>query len=454
MRHFFAAVAIFLGAVLGPAGAHDIPGESRIHAFAKPEGERLHVLLRVPLELLMNLDLPKRGGPGYLDLPHVETQLPRAIAAAAKDIVFLEDGRPLVLARGEARISLPSDRSFESYDRALQSIGGAKLAPDTDVFWNQGYFDAHLEYPIRSTQEDFSVDFRVSPGLRERLKLDLRYVAPDGAVRAFEINTASGVIPIDPRWHQAAWTFVKAGFEHILDGIDHLLFLLCLVAPFRRIGWTLVGVITSFTVAHSVTLISAAYGLVPSGSWFPPLVELLIAVSILYMAVENLLRPNLERRWLITFVFGLVHGFGFSFLLQAKLQFAGSHLLASLLAFNVGIELGQLLVLAIALPVLGWIGRRGRLPERALTLFVSVVVGHTAWHWMTERLEALRNVTWPEPEEWLKMAGYALPVLALIIGLAWFLRRRGSSPEPNQSGESMMRADFGSPNARIRDLWS
>ena len=76
--------------------------------------------------------------------------------------------------------------------------------------------------------------------------------------------------------------------------MDHLLFLLCLVMPFRRLGWTLVGVVTSFTVAHSVTLIAAAYGMVPSGAWFPPLVEMLIAVSILYMAIENVLRPNLR----------------------------------------------------------------------------------------------------------------------------------------------------------------
>ncbi len=70
---------------------------------------------------------------------------------------------------------------------------------------------------------------------------------------------------LDPRWHQAAWAFLKAGFSHILDGPDHLLFLLCLVIPFRRIGWTLMGVITSFTLAHSVTLIAAAYGVVPVG---------------------------------------------------------------------------------------------------------------------------------------------------------------------------------------------
>lgn len=420
----FACVAAILLLVAGRAAAHDVPGESRIHAFVKPEGERLRVALRVPLELLLNLDLPKRGV-GYLDLAHVEGRLAQAVAAATKDIVFLEDGRLLAPGHGQGRISLPSDRSFESFDRALESIRGPKLPPDSDVFWNQGYFDAYVEYPIRSAQAAFAVDFHVAPGLRDRLKLDLRFVRPDGTVRAFEVATASGQIDLDPRWHQAAWTFVKAGFEHILDGVDHLLFLLCLVAPFRRIGWTLVGVITSFTVAHSITLIAAAYGFVPSGAWFPPFVETLIAVSILYMAIENVLKPNLERRWLVTFVFGLVHGFGFSFLLQSKLQFAGTHLLTSLLAFNVGIELGQLLVLAIVIPVLAWLTRQGRFTEKALTWFVSLVVGHTAWHWMTERAEALGNAEWPEPDAWLALAAYAVPVVVLAGALAWFVRHRG-----------------------------
>lgn len=451
MRRLLLILALAAVAVLNPATAHDIAGESRIHAFVKPEGDRLHVVLRVPLELLLNLDLPKRGA-GYLDLPHVEGRLGEAIAATAKDIEFFEDGRRLAVVRGQGRISLPSDRSFESYARALELLRGPKLAPGTDVFWNQGYFDAHIEYPIGSAPADFAVDFHVAPGLGDRLKLDLRYVTQDNGVRAFEIVTASGRIPLDPRWHQAAWTFVKAGFEHILDGIDHLLFLLCLVAPFRRIGWTLVGVITSFTVAHSVTLIAAAYGFVPSGAWFPPLVEALIAVSILYMAIENLLRANLQRRWMVTFVFGLVHGFGFSFLLQSKLQFAGSHLLASLLAFNVGIELGQLLVLAIVIPVLGWVLRFGRISERALTLFLSLVVGHTAWHWMTDRFEALGKVEWPEPDVLLNAAVYGVAVVVLIaVGYHLLKRRVLSSAVGARPATAALQGSSAGSNPR--DLW-
>ena len=209
-----------------------------------------------------------------------------------------------------------------------------------------------------------------------------------------------------------------------------MLFLLCLVIPFRRIGWTLVGVITSFTVAHSVTLIAAAYGIVPSAAWFPPLIETLIAVSILYMAIENVLRPNLQRRWLVTFAFGLVHGFGFSFLLKSQLQFAGSHLLTSLLAFNVGIELGQLLVLAILVPLITLLFSWVHPGEKTLNLILSLVIGHTAWHWTVERAQALRDVEWPALATWLGPAGLALATLGLVGGLISFIRHRPAPRVP------------------------
>ena len=133
---------------------------------------------------------------------------------------------------------------------------------------------------------------------------------------------------------------MKLGFFHILDGTDHLLFLFCLVIPFRRFR-ALIPVVTAFTVAHSITLIASAYNLAPDALWFPPLIETLIAMSIVYMALENIVGgATVQRRWMITFGFGLVHGFGFSFALRQTMQFAGSHLLASLLSFNVGVELG------------------------------------------------------------------------------------------------------------------
>lgn len=394
-----------------------------MHVFAKPEAERLQVLMRIPLALLLNIDLPKQG-PGYLDLTRIDEGLARAIAATDKAVEWFEDGRRLTLARGEARISLPSDRSFDRFETARALLQGPRLPESTYVFWNQGYFDVYLEYSIRAARSSFALDFRVAPGMRDRLKVDLRHLSPDGAVRAYEIPTGSGPIVLDPRWHQAAGSFVRSGLAHILDGPDHLLFLLCLVLPFRRLDKRLVGVVTAFTVAHSFTLIAAAYGLVPSGAWFPPLVETLIAGSILYMAIENILRPAPARRWLVSGLFGLVHGFGFSFMLAAQLQFAGSHLLLSLLAFNVGIELGQLLVLLAALPALAVLHRSRAATERTVAVIVCALVAHTAWHWLGERAEALRKADWPilEAARPDLLAWSAL--LVVLVGCVWLFRQQ------------------------------
>ena len=107
-------------------------------------------------------------------------------------------------------------------------------------------------------------------------------------------RATEGLIRLDPRWYQASLRFVQAGFLHILDGTDHLLFLLCLVIPFRQFRQLLL-IVTSFTVAHSFTLIASAYGLGPDALWFPPLIETLIAMSILYMALENIVGSQQRR---------------------------------------------------------------------------------------------------------------------------------------------------------------
>ena len=119
---------------------------------------------------------------------------------------------------------------------------------------------------------------------------------PDGAERIFNYIGNPGVVDLDPRWHQAVLRFVVMGFEHILEGTDHLLFLFCLVIPLRSLRG-LIPVVTSFTIAHSITLISSAFGLAPNVLWFPPLIETLIALSIVYMAFENIVGARLEHRW-------------------------------------------------------------------------------------------------------------------------------------------------------------
>ena len=124
---------------------------------------------------------------------------------------------------------------------------------------------------------------------------------------------------------------------------------------------------------------------------------MLIALSIVYMAFENIVGVKLEKRWIVAFGFGLVHGFGFSFLLSDSMQFAGSHLFTSLLAFNVGVEFGQILILIIVLPLLNLLFKYV-VAEKAGTILLSALVAHSGWHWMTERNDKLAayQFEWPE----------------------------------------------------------
>ena len=223
----------------------------------------------------------------------------------------------------------------------------------------------------------------------------LRFLPPNGAERAFNYIGDPGLIQLEPSWWYAFSRFVVLGFDHILEGIDHLLFLFCLVIPARSVR-SLVPVVTAFTIAHSITLISSAFGFTPSALWFPSLIETLIALSVVYMACENIVGAKLHRRWLIVFCFGLIHGFGFSFILSDRMQFAGSHLVSALLAFNIGVELGQLLVLIVAVPLLR-LAFKYFPSEKIGTIVLSAIAGHSAWHWFTERGGELLQYRWEWP---------------------------------------------------------
>ena len=409
----FAAVVLI--ALARGAAAHDIPYDATVQAFVKPAGPHLDLLVRVPLKTMRDVDFPELRG-GYLDIEKLAPLLPDAATLWISDFVEIyEDGARLPKPRIMAtQVSLESDRSFVSYETARDHVAGPKLPNGANVVWNQVMFDVWFEYPIRSDRSNFSIHSGLNR-LAARVVTALRFVPPGGAVRALEFPGDPGILHLDPSWYQAARQFVGLGFFHILDGTDHLLFLLCLVIPFRRLR-ALVPVVTAFTVAHSFTL---------------------IAVSIVYMALENIVGgATVRRRWMVAFGFGLVHGFGFSFALRQTLQFAGSHLVASLLSFNIGVEIGQLLVLALLIPVLDALFRYA-VAERMGTIILSALVAHTGWHWMLERGDRLRayRFEWPAlPAAALAAGAHWAMLAAILAGLVWAVRalwrqwaRRGGS---------------------------
>lgn len=384
--------------------ADEIPLRVAVQAFVKPEGERLHLLMRVPMDALVEAQFPLRGEVGFVIFSEARGAMESAAFNEILQAIQLFEGDQMLQSpRLEAvRIALPSDRSFVDFDSALANVHSAPLPDSMDLYYRQGFLDIHASYEIESDSSRFSVDARLG-GLGIETTTVLRYMLADGSERTFSFIGNPGLVYMDPRWYQAVFNFVVLGFDHILEGTDHLLFLFCLLIPLRRVS-ALIPVITSFTIAHSITLIASALGWVPSTIWFPALIETLIALSIVYMACENIIGVRQQHRWIVTFCFGLIHGFGFSFLLTESMQFAGGHLVMSLLAFNLGVELGQILVVLIAVPIVYALFRYA-LPERAGVILLSAILGHWAWHWMQER--------------WANLSAYDINFP--VIGLQFFI---------------------------------
>ena len=403
--------------------AHEIPADVTVQVFVKPDAEILRMIVRVPLISMRDYDFPARE-PGYLIISEAEPLIQEAAVEWIANYVEMYEGnellaRPLVAA---ARIAIPGERAFRSYDDAIENALSAPLPDDIDLPPQQAMLDVVLEWTITSEESDFSID-PLFAQLGIRTVTVLRFLPAGGTERAFQYSGNPDLVRLDPRWHQAAWRFVVLGFDHILDGIDHLLFLFCLVVPFRSF-WALVPIITSFTAGHSITLIAAALGLTPQALWFPPLIATLIALSIVYMAFENILGAKLKNRWMIAFSFGLVHGFGFSFALSEVLQFGGSHLLTSLVSFNVGVEFGQLFVLALTVPLLEFLFRKV-LPEVGGIVVLSALLAHTGWHWMTERGGQLIQYDFRVPIVGAGFTATALRWLMLVLiifGTGWLLK--------------------------------
>ena len=184
------------------------------------------------------------------------------------------------------------------------------------------------------------------------------------------------------KWHTFK-QFTMLGIEHILLGFDHLCFLAALLLAANSLG-SVVKIITSFTIAHSITLALAALNIVNIS---PAFVEPMIAVSIIYVGLENVWRrgQEIEGRWLLTFAFGLIHGFGFaSVLRELNIGASGSGLAIPLVSFNLGVEIGQLAVAALFWGII-WKIRKTEIFKTRLVPAFSILVAIAGAYWLIER---------------------------------------------------------------------
>lgn len=227
-------------------------------------------------------------------------------------------------------------------------------------------------------------------GIEESFSDALLRIAPLGRpVQTERLTRDRPMVPVSAvpdRW-QVARTYTVIGVEHILAGFDHLLFVIAMVLLLQN-GWAVVKAATAFTVAHSITLAGTTLGLF--GLAQAP-VEALIALSIVFLAVEIAKQADGTKRlseripWIVAFLFGLLHGFGFAGALR-EIGLPEGEVPIALLTFNIGVEVGQLTIIAVTLAVIALLRRFAFPALRPATMVATYAIGGTASFWFIERL--------------------------------------------------------------------
>ncbi|MDF1562538.1 MAG: HupE/UreJ family protein [Deltaproteobacteria bacterium] len=359
--------AIVLALLLSPlaALAHQT-ADSRLEVEVRPLANEVDLLVLIPAPDLSDALSLKLGADGALDPEDLEPN--RAlITAYLRGTTGARRGGKTCEPTGEATLRLGEGKRHLLFLDTLRCTQdrGPLLLSHAALFETGRY--KHLAR-IQVGDEVTTTVF--SPGLaRTSIPLEDR---PGPAGRALSV----------------VGSYLWLGVMHIWGGIDHVLFVICLLVVADRFRG-LLGVITSFTAAHTITLLASALG---AFSLSPGIVEPAIAASILYVAGENVWAAHTGRekishgwrRYAVTFAFGLIHGFGFSYVLRDEVGLPTEALLPALLSFNVGVELGQVVVVAAAWPVLRWLSHKGY--WKPLLFAAMTVVGIVAGYWLVTRL--------------------------------------------------------------------
>jgi uncharacterized membrane protein YidH (DUF202 family) len=267
---------------------------------------------------------------------------------------------------------------FNNLGEARAALSGPVYPPESrETLVGDALVDVAIFYPYAGSKEAFLFSSSLGadlPGAEQTENL-LRLYRTDGTVSVYRARgTLRTPIAGGASRLAVAVMYVSQGVRHILEGADHVLFVLCLALGAVTIR-ALVSQVTGFTVGHSVTLAAGFLGYAPNAPWFVPLVETGIALSIVYVALAFLFRMRFGNLPATTAV-GLLHGFGFSFVLSRILKLDSSNLALGLISFNVGVEIGQLGIILLVWPALHWLD--GRSPRSSARVRAAAAWGSIA----------------------------------------------------------------------------
>ncbi|MGI9382017.1 MAG: HupE/UreJ family protein [Methyloligellaceae bacterium] len=305
----------------------------------------------------------------YLDAKALRAD-PEGLARIVADTLVLRaEGRRLG-AYAEAARAYPAQKQprFANLKEARAALKGPAYAEAfKETYVGNTVLDVQLFYPTNAPASRYTLGVRKPAGVpgEERLANLLLVHTGKGAPAIYRaLGTlekpfrVDGVTIAAARYAESkrtAWSdarrFTGLGIRHILEGADHVLFVLCLTIGALGLG-NLLWRVTGFTLGHSLTLALGFFGFAPQAAWFVPAVETVIALTIIYAGVIALLERGRKGTFLVTAFIGLIHGLGFSFVLQQYLKVSSPNVWVSLASFNVGVEIGQVAIVVLVWPLL------------------------------------------------------------------------------------------------------
>lgn len=370
----FALLLALVAGLAGTAAAHfNLNVNIRI-IHIEERADHLRILIRLPMAYLVADKLGPEQADGsrtpapystnateegqlvhYLD-PEALRRDPNGLALLIAEGHVLRSGdRELLPEIGRLRAA-PALKQlpFATLDEADTALKGDVYPADLDATYvGDTIIDAELIYRTSGASGGFTLASRLDPGLPgQEDTANLVLVHGSGDPLIYRVRgLMTEPLEISRSSLEAIFTFVVEGVRHILEGLDHVLFVFCLVlgaTALKELLWR----VTGFTVGHSVTLALGFFGYVPTAGWFVPLVETGIALSIVYAAIIAIGRVEHRSTTAITALIGLLHGLGFSFVLREILQLDAPNIWQSLLAFNIGVEIGQVAIALVVWPTL------------------------------------------------------------------------------------------------------
>ncbi len=303
----------------------------------------------------------------YIDTVQIASD-PLGLGRLASDgLTISRDGVRLIGEVTDVQLHrVGEEPGFATLDEAREAFAPTDVAPEASipVYVGDVIVDVLIRYPTEAPVSAYALSSTLNPGLpgQETTANVILDYGPGNPQIFRSRGLLNEPVTISRSQIAAFTTFIYEGMVHILEGIDHVLFVICLILGARGLH-SLLWRVTGFTIGHSVTLALGFFGYVPSGAWFIPAVETGIALSIIYAAAialwphQSMQHSTVPRMFFVTVAIGLLHGLGFSFVLQEILQIDAPNIWQSLVAFNVGVELGQLLIVLFVYPAVVFLPR-------------------------------------------------------------------------------------------------